>query len=61
MSARFFSVPTVDWLAPIDHSVIARRADPNARAARTMSSRGIPVAASARSGDHSAAAASASS
>ena len=59
--ARFFKVPTTDWLTPIDHSAIARLVEPNRRAAATMSSAGTPHTAAARAGVHSAAIVSASS
>ena len=55
MSARFLSVPTVDWLAPIDHSAIARARRAEARARRRRSPRPARRSASgARSGVHSA-------
>ena len=61
ISARFFSVPTVDWFAPIDHSAIERLEEPNRRAAATMSSAGTPHTSAARAGDQSAATVNASS
>ena len=39
MIARFLSVPTVDWLTPIDHSAIARGARAEAAARRRRSPR----------------------
>lgn len=61
ISARFFSVPTLDWFAPIDHSAIDRFEEPNRRAASTMSCAGTPQTSAARSGVQSAATVSASS
>ncbi len=61
MSARFLSVPAVDWLAPIDHSAMARPARPKACAARSISPAATPQTEAARAGGHARATSSARS
>ncbi len=52
ISARLIATPSIDWLAPIDHSAIdGPRA--NAAAARAMSSAATPHASAALAAVHS--------
>jgi hypothetical protein len=55
MSARFFSVPTVDWLAPIDHRAIERGPAAKRRAASSIACAGTPQTSAARAAGHCAA------
>ncbi|CAB4960945.1 unannotated protein [freshwater metagenome] len=52
-SARFLSVPAVDWFAPMVQQVMAAPAVAKRRAASSMSAASTPEAAAARSTGHS--------